>query len=100
MDIFTLIGLSILLVFLWESGIIGMFILACVLVFLWEKFNAIILTVVVLSALVLILKYVFQVLGYMFIQGCTKNKNPKNAKEQELEENLNKIREWSRRNKC
>ena len=66
MDIFTLIGLSILLVFLWESGIIGMFILACVLVFLWEKFNAIILTVVVLSALVLILKYVFQVLGYVY----------------------------------
>lgn len=100
MDIFTLIGFSVLLVFLWESGIIGMFILACVLVFLWEKFNAIILTVVALSALVLILKYVFQVLGYMFIQGCTKNKTPKNAKEQELEENLNKTREWSRRNKC
>lgn len=100
MDIFTLIGLAILLVLLWESGIIGWFILACVLVFLWEKFNAIILTVVVLSALVLILKYVFQVLGYMFIQGSTKNKTPKNAKEQELEENLKKVREWSRRNKC
>lgn len=100
MDIFTLIGLAILLAFLWESGIIGLFALTCVLVFLWEKFNAIILTILVLSALVLMLKYVFQVLGYMFLQGCTKNKTPKNAKEQELEENLKKVREWSRRNKC
>lgn len=103
MDIFTLIGLSVLLVFLWESGIIGMFILACVLVFLWEKFNAIILTVVVLSALVLILKYVFQIFGYMLFQGSKKDKTtetPKTIKEQELENNLEKVREWSRRNKC
>ena len=77
MDIFTLIGLAILLAFLWESGIIGLFALTCVLVFLWEKFNAIILTILVLSALVLMLKYVFQVLGYMSLQDCTKNKTPK-----------------------
>ncbi len=92
MDILTLIGLSILLVFLWKSGIIGVFVFACIVVFVWEKFNVIILIILGLSVLGLILKYVFQ--------NSAVNNVPKSAKEQELEDNLKKVREWSRRSKC
>ena len=92
MDILTLIGLSILLAFLWESGIIGVFVFACIVVFVWEKFNVIILIIFGLSVLGLILKYVFQ--------NSAVNNVPKSVKEQELEDNLKKVREWSRRSKC
>ncbi|CCY62885.1 unknown [Clostridium sp. CAG:967] len=34
MDIFTL---SVLLAFLWESGIIGIVVIACIVAFLWES---------------------------------------------------------------
>lgn len=39
----------------------------------------------------------------MLFQGSKKDKTteiPKTVKEQELENNLEKVREWSRRNKC
>lgn len=97
MDIFTLIGWCILLAILWESGIIGIFIFACIVVFVWEKCSEIIITVLFLSGLVLLLKYVFQAFRF---QGCEKENKFKTAEEKELEENLNKVREWSRRNKC
>lgn len=37
MDIITLIGYCILLAILWESGIIGIVIIACIIAFLWES---------------------------------------------------------------
>ena len=103
MEIFALMGYALILYFLWNSGIIPFTILACIFIFLWEKFNDIIITVITLSVLVLLLKYVFQILGYMLFQGSKKDKTteiPKTVKEQELENNLEKVREWSRRNKC
>ena len=69
MDILTLIGCCILLVILWESGILGIFIFACIVVFVWEKCSEIIITILFLSGLVLVLKYVFQIFGF---QGCAK----------------------------
>lgn len=103
MDIFTLIGCCFLLAILWNSGIIPLFILACIIAFLWEKFNEVIITIITLSVLVLLLKYVVQILGYMLFQDPKNDKTteiPKTVKEQELENNLEKVREWSRRNKC
>lgn len=97
MDILTLISLCVLLVILWESGILGIFIFACIVVFVWEKCSEIIITVFLLSGLVLLLKYVFQ--AFIF-QSCEKENKSKTVEEKELEENLNKVREWSRRNKC
>ena len=103
MEIFVLMGYAFILFFLWNSGIIPFTILVCIFVFLWEKFNETIITVVVLSVLVLLLKYVFQIFGYMLFQGSKKDKTtetPNTIKEQELQNNLKKVREWSRRNKC
>lgn len=81
MDSFTL---SVLLAFLWESGIIWMFILACVLVFLWEKFKIAIILFLILSAVMV---------GYYIWSIATKA-------DRKQREELEKIREWSRRNKC
>ncbi len=89
MNNLTLIGL---LALLWESGIIGIFVLACIVAFLWEKFNEIIITIVIVSVLVLLLKYVFQY--------CKEDKTPKTPEELERINNLEKVREWSKRNKC
>lgn len=103
MEILALMGYALILYFLWNSGIIPFTILACIFIFLWEKFNEIIITVITLSVLVLLLKYVFQIFGYMLFQGSKKDKSaeiPKTVKEQELENNLEKVREWSRLNKC
>lgn len=97
MDTLNLICCVILLAILWESGIIGVFIFACIVVFVWEKCSEIIITILVLTGLVLFLKYVFQDFGF---QGCEKENKPKTDEEKELEENLNKVREWSKRNKC
>lgn len=92
MDIFTLIGFSILLAILWKSRIIPLFILACIVAFLWEKFNVIIITIFILAGLTLLLKYVFY--------DCKEDKTPKTLEELERLKNLEKVREWSRRNKC
>lgn len=92
MDIFTLIGFCFLLAALWESRIIPIFILACIVAFLWEKFNELIITIVIVSGLVLLLKYIFQ--------DNKEDKAPKTPEELERLKNLEKVREWSRRNKC
>lgn len=97
MDILTFIGCCISLTILWESGILGIFIFACIVVFVWEKCSEIIIIILLLSGLVLLLKYVLQGFGF---QNYEKENKPKTDKETELEENLNKVREWSRRNKC
>ncbi len=89
MDIITLIGYCILLAILWQSGIIGIFILACVAVFLWEKFKIAIILSAVLFGLYLCTIY-----------RRNEKISHKTPKEQEWENYLNKIREWSRRNKC
>lgn len=57
-----------------------------------EHFNEIIILTLVLTGLVLFLKHIF-------FRNITNNRLYKPAKK-ELEENLKKIREWSRRNKC
>lgn len=81
-----------ILAILWESGIIGIFILACIVVFLWEKFNVILITIFILAGLILLLKYIFY--------DCKDDKTPKTPEELERLKNLEKVREWSRRNKC
>ena len=89
MEIFTLIGFAILLALLCKSGIVGIFILACVAVFLWEKFKIAIILSAILFGLYLCIIY-----------RRNKKISHKTPKEQEWENYLNKIREWSRRNKC
>lgn len=58
-----------------------------------KHFHEIIIITLVLSAIVLFLKYIF-------FKNITKDRLYKPAKKTELEENLKKVREWSRRNKC
>ena len=58
-----------------------------------EHFHEIIIITLVLSGLVLFLKYVF-------FRNSTKDRLPNPTKSLELEENLKKVREWRRRNKC
>ena len=91
MGIFTLIGFTFLLLSLWDSGIIPLFIFVCICVFIWEKFK------------IVILLLGLSVIFYLWII-YNKNKNiniaPKTPEELERLKNLEKVREWSRRNKC
>lgn len=90
MEFFTLMGCAFLLLFLWDSGFIPLFIFACICVFIWEKFKIVILLLVGLLSIF-----------YLWIF-YNKNKSiaPKTPEDLERLKNLEKIREWSRRNKC
>lgn len=81
-----------ILAILWESGIIGIFILACIVVFLWEKFKIVILLLVGLMS-------VFY-LWILYAKNKNKSITPKTPEELERLKNLEKVRKWSRRNKC
>lgn len=60
---------------------------------MFKHFHEIIIITLVLSAIVLFLKYIF-------FRNITKDRLYKPATETELEENLKKVKEWSRRYKC
>ena len=60
---------------------------------MFKHFHEIIIITLVLSAVVLFLKYIF-------FRNIAKDRLYKPAKETELEENFKKVKEWSRRNKC
>ncbi len=81
-----------LLAILWESGIIQLFILVCICIFIWEKFRVILL----------LLLGILLIFYFWLLYSKTKNKNvtPKTPEELERIKNLEKVREWSRRNKC
>ncbi len=89
MEFFALIGCTFLLLSLWDSGIIPLFIFVCICVFIWEKFKIVILLLVGLLSIWII---------------YNKNKDiniaPKTPEELERLNNLEKVRGWSRRNKC
>lgn len=92
MDIVTLIGLCALLTILWESGIIPAVIAVCVIILLWKYYVIQIVLMIALmgTALGIIGKHLLQQERY-------KKETPEERKQRE---DLEKIREWSRRNKC
>lgn len=89
MDIATLIGLCALLTILWESGIIPAFIVVCVIIFLWKHY---------VIQIVLTIALIGTALGIVILQQERyKNEKPEERKKRE---ELEKVREWSRRNNC
>lgn len=92
MDFFNILGLA----YLFSKGgsgclpLIIIIILACIIVFIFENFLKIIMGIVILITLSLGIAFIVDHLKY-------KNESPEDKKKRE---ELEKIKEWSRRNKC